>query len=73
MARKIKTHFLSPHGIHNGHSDTHWKGLTLCGVPCGGQLDVALIEPGRRATCRACLRADRKFDRENFIGRSGEE
>ena len=39
MARKIKTHFLSPHGIHNGHSDTHWKGLTLCGVPCGGQFN----------------------------------
>jgi len=69
---KVKTHFLSPRGLQNAYSDTHWRGSTLCGVPCGGQLDVALIEPGQRATCRACLRKDRKFNRENFIGRSEE-
>lgn len=69
---KPKTHYLSSRGLFNAHSDTHWKGKTMCGVECGGQSDVALIAPGQRSTCRACIRADRRFKRENIIGRPEE-
>lgn len=64
---KTKTHLLDSRGLRNASSDSHWSGMTMCGVECGGQYDVALSERGRvGASCRACLRGDKR--RGNVIG-----